>query len=78
MRKFRILDTVISHFAKQNRITISESSKHLLDGHINLLILEKLLRDVVQRVALKLVFALNVLKHIKHVPPEHGNHLHIV
>ena len=78
MRKFRILDTVVCHLTEFVRIALTKPSKHLLHGHINLLILEKLLRDVVQRVTLELVFTFDVLKHIKHVAPNHRNHLQIV
>ena len=78
MWKLSILDTVISHFTEKNRVTVTKTRKHLLHRHVNLLVLEKLLRDVVQGVALELVFTLDVLEHIKHVTSEHRNHLQIV
>ena len=78
VRKLRILDTVLCHFTKQGWVTTLEPNKHLLDRHVNLLILEKVRRDGIQRVALEFVFTFDILEHIKHVPTKHGNHLHVV
>ena len=73
-----ILDTIVSHLPELFGVTLPKTSKHFLGGHIKLLILQKVLRDIVQRVRLKLVLALHILKEVKDVPASHGNHLELI
>jgi hypothetical protein len=78
MRQLRVLDAVLCDFSKFVGISLKKSREYLLWGHIELLVLEKVLGNVVQRIRLEFVFALHVLKQIEHVSAFHRDHLELV
>ena len=78
VRKDRVLYAVVSNLPEALGVALQVSAENLLDRHVVFLVIQKVFGDVVQRVRLELVLALDVLKEVEDVSALHWDHLELV
>ena len=66
-----IFDTVVGNLAEFIGVALFKTPEHFLGRHVKFSVAQKCLGYKIEAIRIQLVFALHVVKHVKHVSPGH-------